>query len=132
MTKFTDFAETKDAVSFKEAFEDAVAVKVNDALDAKKAEIAANFFGQVAEAGGIAASKTAVKGGKWPSPPAKGASKLPGAKAVKEDAEQVVEEPLEKTRSGRLTGDAIKDIVAKNNARLASKKKAAAMKKAAE
>lgn len=79
-------------------------------------------------------SSSSVKSSKWPKP---GKSQgLPKAKDhVKEDAIQVDEEPLEKTRSGRLTGNAIKDVVAKNNTRLAIKmaaKKKAAMKKVAE
>ena len=44
MTKFVNFAEIKDAASFKDAFENAIAAKVNDALEAKKLEIAVNYF----------------------------------------------------------------------------------------
>lgn len=126
MNRFTDFAQSKDAVAFKEAFTEAVAAKVVAAIDAKKVEIAANMF----ESGGIAGAKTSVKshGGKLIDAAKKGESKLPGA--VKEDIENVEEAKIEMTRGGRATGNAIKDIIAKNNARLAKKK--AAKKKASE
>jgi len=43
-TKFLDFIQNQDAVSFKESFEAAVSEKVFNVLEAKKQEIAQSFF----------------------------------------------------------------------------------------
>lgn len=45
MSTFTKFAETKNAADFKEIFTQALAAKVGEALEAKKFEVAQNFFG---------------------------------------------------------------------------------------
>ena len=42
--KFVELAQTKDASSFKDAFETAVAEKVFGALEARKAEVAQAMF----------------------------------------------------------------------------------------
>ena len=44
MTRFVDLAANKDAVGFKDAFDQAIAQKVGDALDVQKIELAANMF----------------------------------------------------------------------------------------
>ena len=90
MSKFTDFAEMKDAIGFKNTFQDAVAEKVSAALENFKTNLAQSIFKNNDE--------------------------------VNEEAENVEEEKIEMTRGGRATGNAIKDIVAKNNARIAKKK----------
>ena len=43
-TKFIDFIQNHDAVSFKEAFQEAVSEKVFSVLESKKQEVAASFF----------------------------------------------------------------------------------------
>lgn len=43
-TQFVDFAIEKDAMNFEDHFSSVVASKVADALDAKKMEVAQNFF----------------------------------------------------------------------------------------
>lgn len=43
-TKFVELAQTKDAASFKDAFETAVAEKVFDTLEDRKADIARAMF----------------------------------------------------------------------------------------
>jgi len=44
MSKFVDHAELKDAVGFKKAFETALAGKIEDAISAKRIDIAQNMF----------------------------------------------------------------------------------------
>lgn len=44
--RFTDFIQNKDAVSFKDAFEESVSKKVFEALEAKKVDVAQGFFGE--------------------------------------------------------------------------------------
>jgi hypothetical protein len=44
MSTFTEFAETKNAADFKEIFTQTLAAKVGEALEAKKFEVAQNFF----------------------------------------------------------------------------------------
>ena len=44
MNTFTEFAETKNAADFKEIFTQTLAAKVGEALEAKKFEVAQNFF----------------------------------------------------------------------------------------
>lgn len=44
MTQFTDLAANRDAVGFKNAFDQAIAEKINDALEVQKIELAANMF----------------------------------------------------------------------------------------
>jgi hypothetical protein len=86
MSTLVDFAETKDAVSFKSAFEQSLAAKVSDALETKKYEVVQKYFNgatveesaeQVDEEGGSLKVKSVHK---MPPPPAKGASKLPKTK----------------------------------------------------
>jgi hypothetical protein len=74
MEKFTNSAYNRDAVSFKDAFEETLASKVFDALEAKKLEVAQNIFNgevEIKEHGndGFGSNKTSgnvTKG--WPSP----------------------------------------------------------------
>lgn len=49
MTKFVDLAANRDAVGFKDAFDQAIAQKVGDALDAQKVELAVNMFNSAPE-----------------------------------------------------------------------------------
>jgi tRNA U38,U39,U40 pseudouridine synthase TruA len=44
MSTLVDFAGAKDAVSFKSAFEQSLAAKVSDALEAKKYEVVQKYF----------------------------------------------------------------------------------------
>lgn len=44
MTQFVDLAANRDAVGFKDAFDQAIAQKVSDALDIQKIELAATMF----------------------------------------------------------------------------------------
>jgi len=73
MEKFTNSALNRDAVSFKDAFEETLASKVFDALEAKKLEVAQNIFNgevEIKEHGndGFGSNKTSgnvTKG--WPA-----------------------------------------------------------------
>lgn len=50
MSNFTNFASNKNAVAFKEYFDQVVSQKVTDALDTMKVEVAATMFDSVDEA----------------------------------------------------------------------------------
>lgn len=50
MTQFVDLAANRDAVGFKNAFDQAIAEKIGDALDIQKIELAATMFNSVDEA----------------------------------------------------------------------------------
>ena len=44
MTQFVDLAANRDAVGFKNAFDQAIAEKLSDALDVQKIELAVGMF----------------------------------------------------------------------------------------
>jgi hypothetical protein len=49
MTQFVDLAANRDAVGFKNAFDQAIAEKIGDALDIQKIELAATMFNTTPE-----------------------------------------------------------------------------------
>ena len=92
MTKFVDFAETKDAAAFKDAFEQALSVKVFDALEAKKIEVAQSMFPAMEEEvvaeekGGFSNADLSVTP-HWPEPVHKGKATLPARGATHAEEE---------------------------------------------
>ena len=172
MSKFTDFAEMKDAIGFKNTFQDAVAEKVSAALENFKTNLAQSIFKNNDEVNeeakgnlpaGVKVKKITGETAEGPSehevshngkslgvishdwegshnavhaPNGKGGEEdyshhsthhaavkaILKTHGIKEEVENVEEEKIEMTRGGRATGNAIKDIVAKNNARIAKKK----------
>jgi hypothetical protein len=49
MSNFTELAQNRDAASFKDAFEETISNKVFDALEARKIEVAKNYFNSSVE-----------------------------------------------------------------------------------
>ena len=85
MTKrFTDFIQDKDAVSFKDAFEESVSAKIFTALEAKKVEVAKGMFDEHGN-DGFGSVKTS---GKWPMPNHPGQG-LPKTKEHKMEEEKM-------------------------------------------
>jgi len=89
-TKFLDFIQNQDAVSFKEAFQESVSAKVITALEAKKQEVASAIFKETShlgieghEGGGFTGKGTPHSGHPskgWPKAPAAGSAHDTGSK----------------------------------------------------
>lgn len=124
MNRLVDYAEQQDAVSFKQGFEERLASKVTETLEALKMDVASRFFNapesQKVEECGM--SGAPVKAKKMPPPPAKGKSKLPLTREEVEQVDEVLDTAKTAKKYAKAAYKRMKDAVKTGDKAKARKK----------